>query len=364
MNERGEIPETGGGPRRGKRVALTGATGFLGSHIADLLLARGYQVRASVRASSDLRWVRGKGIEIRETDLCQPGEVREFVTGTDAVIHCAGVVAARDEEGYRRGNVDTTRALLAAAAETEPQDPSDSRPHTFVLISSLAAAGPAPLQRPQSEDRPCQPITDYGRSKLTAERYVLSEGWPFRTVVLRPPSLYGPRDAAFLPLFKAAQSGWTARFGRNLSGLSLVHGMDAAAAALALLESDTASGAYFVDDGGPAASGQRGHTWERRHTWGYDFAELAAALAATFNRRIRSARIPLSGLKFVSRLVGRRLASRSTVLNRDRLADLDATGWVCCGEKLQQDTGFRPRFGLVTGFADTLAYYRRSGWLR
>lgn len=337
----------------GPVVALTGATGFLGSHIADQLLARDYRVRASVRPSSDLRWVRGKGIDIRETDLSRPAAVAEFVAGAAAVVHCAGVVAADDEAGYQRGNVDTTGCLLESASAL-----ADDGPRTFILISSLAAAGPAPLNQPQSEDRPCRPIDAYGRSKLAAEGLVLGESWPFRSVVLRPPSLYGPRDAAFLPLFKGAQSGWTARFGGRMTGLSAVHGADAAGAVLALLASDTASGIYFVDDGGADAAEAR------QHTWGYDFAELKAALAAAFQRRVRSVQIPLGALRLVSRLVGPRLAAASAVLNPDRLANLDTVGWVCSAEKLARDTDFKPRYGLVGGFADTLAYYRRSGWLR
>ena len=104
--------------------------------------------------------------------------------------------------------MDTTAALLEAAANGWADRPETA---AFVLISSLAAHGPAGLDQPAVETDPCRPITAYGRSKLAAEKLVWSRDWPFRTAILRPPALYGPRDREFLPLFKLALRGWTGR---------------------------------------------------------------------------------------------------------------------------------------------------------
>ncbi len=342
-------------PAGASLVALTGATGFLGSHIADRLLLSGYRVRASVRASSDLRWVRGKPLEIVEVLLAPPasravGAVSEeqekapdpalagFVSGAAAVIHCAGAVRAPDRAAYRRANVTTTRRLLAAAA-AEPAC------RVFVLISSLAAAGPAPPQTPRCEDDPCQPITDYGRSKLAAEKLLEDAALPFRTVALRPPALYGPRDRAFLPLFRLAQRGWSLRLRGGPAALSLLDVRDAAGAVLALLETAAARGAYFVDDGRA-----------------YDLGDLAAALALAFRRRNRALTVPLSLLRGAARLLGRR-AERLPLVHPDRLADLNVSGWVCSGARLRRDTGFRPRHDLRGGIAETLSFYRQHDWI-
>ena len=197
-----------GGDTRRPLAALTGATGFLGSHIADALLADGWRVRASVRPGSDPRWLAGKHVETVETVLtpavgrdetAETGTLDAFVAGADVVIHCAGVVRAPDYAGYRRGNVLSTRRLLEATAR-------GGAAQAFVLISSLAAGGPAGPDTPRHEADPCEPITDYGRSKVEAES-LLGGNWPFRTAALRPPALYGPRDSAFLPLFQAARAG-------------------------------------------------------------------------------------------------------------------------------------------------------------
>ena len=324
-------------PTAGSVIALTGATGFLGSHIADVLLAAGYRVRASVRAGSNRRWVEGKELDLREVDLAAAGECADFLAGTAGVIHCAGVVSAAEEAVYQHANVATTEALLNAAAGAWPAGQG-----VFVLISSLAAHGPAGLCAPAREENPCRPITAYGRSKVAAETLLGDREWPFRTAILRPPSLYGPRDSEFIPLFKAARLGITARIGRTMSGLSMVHGRDAARAAVRLLETPAAHGAYFVDDG---------------HA-GYDWSALAGALEQTMGRKVWLLTIPLGLLKFAARLASAEAAARSPILNPDRLRDLETPGWVCDGGRLVRDTGFVADFDLASGFADTVRHLK------
>ncbi len=321
-------------------VALTGATGFLGSHIADRLLASGYQVRAPLRATSNRRWIEGKDIETMTVDLTVPAHADRFVAEAAVVVHCAGVTSAPSESRYFHGNVAITRALLEATERAGVCT-------TFLFISSLAAAGPGTPDDPVTEDSPCRPLTAYGRSKLAAEQEVCGRAWPFRTVILRPPALYGPRDPEFLPLFKLAGLGWTARLGKHISGLSLVDGRDAAAAAVALLETHAATGPYFVDDG---------------HV--YDWRDLADALGHALGRRVRTFPVPVRPLQIAAKLLGRRLADRSVILNSDRLADMTAPGWVCSGEKLRCETGFAARYDLRRGFRETLAFFRESGWLK
>ncbi len=324
-------------PAAGSLIALTGATGFLGSHIADRLLAAGYRVRASVRAGSNRRWIAGKELDLREVDLADGADCRNFLEGTAGLVHCAGVVSAPDEAAYQRGNVATTEALLAAADQVWPAGSG-----VFVLVSSLAAHGPAGLDSPAREDEPNRPITAYGRSKAAAEAAALEGNWPFRTAILRPPSLYGPRDAEFVPLFQAAARGITARIGDSMSGLSMVHGRDAARAAVELLESGSSAGVFFVDDG---------------HR-GYDWNEMAAALEQVVGRKVQQLYIPLGLLKFAAALTFPGVADRSPILNADRLRDLDTPGWVCDGSKLALETGFRAEFDLATGFADTVAHLK------
>ena len=328
-------------------IALTGGSGFLGSHIADALLAAGRRVRVAVRPTSSRAWLDGKDLTIVTVDLADAAGCRDFLAGTTALVHCAGVVAAPDEAAYRRGNVQPTEILLAAAAEAW----ADAADRTFLLVSSLAAHGPAPLDAPAREDQPARPVSAYGRSKRSAEEAVLGAAAPFRKVVLRPPSLYGPRDREFLPLLRGALRGWTVKLGRELTGLSLVDGRDAAAAVVALLDTPAAAGIYFVSDA----------------RTGYDWDDLRDALAAAAGRPVRRIEIPLGVLRCaaacgdaIARLAG---DGTSLLLNRDRVRDLAASGWVCDGGRLTRDTGFVAARDAARGFAETIAAARGSGWL-
>lgn len=333
-------------------IAVTGASGFLGSHICDELLERGHQVRAAHRATSNLRWLKDKPLELCQADLAEPADADALLHGCTGIIHCAGVVMA-DEATYQRVNVDATRAMLEAAARA-------GTVQTFVLISSLAAGGPAGLRRPRDESMPSEPITGYGRSKLAAEALLAGQGWPFRTVVLRPPSLYGPRDREFGPLLKAANRGWTARLGKRMQGLSLVHGRDGAGAACALLDTDGVTGIYHVDDGpGPDGPRDPGRRW----LWGYDMDELRTSLIWLFGKGVNRVTIPIGLLRLVSRLAGEKQRLSSPVLHPDRLRDLDVEGWACTAARLRADTGWQPRHNLASGLRSTLDFYRRRAWI-
>lgn len=334
-------------------VAVTGATGFLGSHICDRLAAAGHQVRAAHRASSDLRWLQDKPLAPILTDLADPASLEVLFDGCHGVIHCAGVVMA-DPATYQRVNVEGTRLALEAAARS-------GTVQSFVFISSLAAGGPGALTRPRDETMPDEPISGYGRSKSAAERLLNARPWPFRTVSLRPPALYGPRERSFLPLLRAAAAGWTAGFGRRLRGLSLVHGQDAAAAAVILLIASHASGFYYLDDGGDAAAaGDPSRLW----VWGYDREELRRALAGLFDRRVRMLPVPLGLLKLAAHMAPAQVRRTSAMLHPDRRQDWAVDGWVCAAGRLQRETGWQPDWNLAAGLRDTLSFYRRQGWLR
>ncbi len=339
-------------PEAGGMIAVTGATGFLGSHICDILMQRGYRIRAAARATSDLRWLRGKPIEVATVDLADSARVRAFVTACDAVVHCAGRVSGSGEDDYQQANVVPTRTLLEAAS-------LERAPGCFVYVSSLAAHGPAGPQAPATEDGPLQPVSAYGRSKRDAESLVHGRPWPFRVVTLRPPSLYGPRDREFLPLFKAASRGWTATLG-NLQAISLVDGRDAASAAVSLMETPDTHGAYFVDDGVDEDGKEAAR---RRLAWGYTWDEIHYALAVVWRRRVRELTLPMPLLRAAAVVMPSRWRRSAALLSDDRLRDLGAQGWVCSAARLRRETAWRPRHDLVAGFQDTRDFFERNGWL-
>src|ERR1700722_12501724 len=183
------------------KVLVTGASGFLGSHVADQLTRGGHDVRALVRKSSKRDFLeRLDRIEFAYGSVEDAAKVADAVKGVDAIIHSAGLVKARSPEEFHRTNVDGTRNLIEAAKVHAP------KLRRFVLVSSLAAAGPSLDGVPLDRDG-AGPVTHYGRSKLEAERVVLAAKDSLPVTILRPGAIYGPRDQEILVFFKSVKSG-------------------------------------------------------------------------------------------------------------------------------------------------------------
>ena len=222
-----------------RRVAVTGASGFIGSHLVEHFAAR----------STDVVTVR--------RPFAQP-TLLEALRQAGAVVHLAGVVSAVRDDDYMAANVDGTRAVAEAARVAGVP---------MILVSSLAAAGPAPPRAPRSEDDPPAPINVYGRSKLLGERAIAAVDG-LQWTILRPGVVYGPRDRALLPLFRFAARGLLPLVGRADAAYTFVHVSDLVRAIAAAVDHPAAGDTMFV--GHPEPVTTRGLLeGVRRATGGY-----------------------------------------------------------------------------------------------
>jgi dihydroflavonol-4-reductase len=323
-------------------VLITGATGFVGSHMMDRLLAAGHRVRVLVRPTSDLRWIPKGLIEQVTADVRDPDGLRRLVAGVGWVFHFGGVTRVRTPRDYFRVNAGGTQALGEAFLEAAPDD------GVFLFCSSLAASGPAPAaDRPRREEDPPEPINAYGRSKLAAEQWLAERLAPrVRVLCVRPPTVYGPRDEAVLNFFRWARRGWLPMPALPESRLSLVHAEDLAAACLMLTETG-ASGVYHISDGGY-----------------YGWAEVGAAAGRVLGKRLRPLRFPAWAVRSVGSLVeaAGRAVGRVPVVNRDKVRDMLQPYWICDPARARA-AGFRPAYGLEEGFEQTIRWYETEGWL-
>ena len=180
------------------RVLVTGASGFLGSHIAEQLSKEGHTVRALVRKSSNRRFLETlPGVEFAEGSVEDAAKVDLAAKGVDAIVHSAGLVKARNKDEFHATNVVGTTNLLAAGKA------QGKKLKRFVFVSSLAAVGPSPDGRPVDGEREPNPVTHYGRSKLEAERAVRAAKGELPVTVIRPPLIYGPRDNESFAFFQS-----------------------------------------------------------------------------------------------------------------------------------------------------------------
>jgi nucleoside-diphosphate-sugar epimerase len=321
------------------KALVTGATGFVGSHLAEALQSRGHEVTALVRSPAKASALGPLGVRVLSGALDDPGSLARAVEGQDVVFHVAGLVAAKDEETFLRVNRDGTASLAAAAAR--------ARVGRFVYVSSMAAGGPAHKGRPLTGTEPPRPVTAYGRSKLAGEKAVM-EG-PLPWVILRPPTVYGPRDREVLKVFRMVRWGLAPVFGDGSQELSAVHGADLAEALVAAA----------------TATGTTGKVYYPCHPEIVTSAALVAAVGSAMGRRVHLVPVPpllgraLLGLTEASA----RLAGQTTILTRDKANEFFQAAWTGDPGPLTRDSGWRAEHDSASGMADTFRWYRSAGWL-
>jgi nucleoside-diphosphate-sugar epimerase len=324
-------------PEERGTAIVTGASGFVGSHLVEHLATLGIKVRALLRPSSSDRWL-PKSQLVEPHRISDHSSLERAVQGVDMIFHLAAVTSAPSDDMYFRVNRDATRSLVATALKESPNA-------VFVLCSSLAAAGPASAGRPITEKDPSRPITPYGKSKLEAEAVVLESA--LHSVVVRPPTVYGPRDRDVLEIFRWAARGVVPIVGSHDQRLSMVH-VDDLVRALVRAASARSGGIYFVTDG-------------RVHMR----SELVRLIAAAVGKKSLNVPLPIGAAMAMSHLwrAAAGLVGAKPLLTPGRIRDFAESDWTSDDSLARSELGYKHEVEIEAGIARTVAWYREHGWL-
>jgi nucleoside-diphosphate-sugar epimerase len=325
------------------KALVTGATGFIGSHLVEALLQKGVQARCLVRKTSDLSWLKNLPIEMVHGDCNDKASLGEVVKGVDQVFHLAGVTKAIEEKTYFEVNALGTENLIHACLENNP------RLQKFIYLSSQAAAGPCQNGGKKKESDRCEPVSAYGHSKRMGEEFALAHSHEIPLLILRPSAVYGPRDRDIYAFFKLLSK----RIKLCLSGqdqhISLCYVQDIIQAILLVAEAQESSGEiFFLSDG---------------HD--YRLEEIGDIFAQAMGITPVCIRVPewiIFGIASFSEYLSK-LSGKPPLLNKGKVEEMMQKNWVCDITKAQTLLGFEPQFKLLQGAKLTFEWYRKENWL-
>lgn len=328
---------------------VTGASGFVGSHLAELLLEQGCRVTLLVRSPAKLLPQLRERCTIVQGDLEQlPPELPAALATVTEVYHVAGLIGALTQAQFDAVNAEGSTRLLRAVADHAPLL------KRALLVSSLAAYGPADaLGRPRVEDDAPAPVTMYGRSKLKGEEqaWELARSAGLPLTVIRPPAVYGPRDPAIFEFFKYMARGIEVGLGGGERSFDLIHVRDLVRGMVDAARSPLALGrAYYLSD-------------EGRHPLPEVMRILREVMKPKRKLRLISPVVVVKLLARVNDLL-QRFRGKPIYPNTDKLAELLPRAWHACSSRARQDFGFSCAISTRDGLAETARWYEDAGWLR
>lgn len=332
-------------------ILVTGASGFIGSFMVEEALRRGLQTWAGVRSSSSRLYLHDPRINVAMLDFDHLDKLekellrhKEEHNGWDYIIHCAGATKCRHTIDFDRINYDATRCFVDLLRKL------NMVPHQFIYISSLSVYGPiheldyVPITE---NDKPV-PNTAYGISKLKAERYIQNiDNFPY--VIFRPTGVYGPRERDYFMMAESIKNHLDVAVGFRRQDLTFVYVKDLVKAIYLSIDKGVVRRNYFVSDS---------KVYSSRAFSDYIRIELGTKILIRIT-------FPLFMLKIIS-VIAEIISGwmgKSSTLNSDKYKIMKQRNWQCDITPLVKELGFKPDYDLKSGVKETIAWYKKEGWL-
>ena len=352
------------------KILITGASGFIGSFIVEEALRRGFETWAAVRKSSSREWLQDERIHFIELNLSSKEQLVEQLRPHqfDYVVHAAGVTKCLNKQDFHRINTEGTKHLVDALIELQMPI------KRLVYLSSLSIFGAIKEQQPYEEikgtDTP-QPNTEYGRSKLEAEKYLESVSSRVPYIILRPTGVYGPREKDYFIMAKSIKQHSDFAVGYKRQDITFVYVKDVVQAVFLALE----VGDYKSPTTGEPTTGEP-TTKEKISPIGraYFLSDGQVYQSATFSNliheelgrpwwiRITAPVWVLRIVTFFGEYIGR-MTGKVTALNNDKYNILRQRNWRCDIQPAIDELGYHPTYNLEQGVKETIQWYKDNGWL-
>lgn len=310
-----------------QRIALTGATGFLGLHVAQTLTAKGFKLSALVRDPKRAEHLQVKGIRLVAGDLSDGEALQELVRDCSCIVHIAGAIKAKSGKQLLQINSGGTANLVKACAVSNPQI-------RFVHISSVAAREPQ--------------LSDYANSKSASE--IEARKHNGAVAIVRPNAVYGPNDRETLQVFQVANGLFHPVLVGSAARIAMIHVTDAAKAITALCYDDAPTGLFEISDA---------------RSSGYSWKEISQTAVNSVGGKYRPVRIPkwlFHAIGLISEHIGK-LLGKPAILNSGKVREILHGDWSVQADLQIPPEIWKAEIDLRAGFRDTVKWYREQGWL-
>ncbi len=330
-----------------KRILITGASGFIGRNLVEEAIKRNFRTYAGVRKTSDRGAVKNPFVVFYEMDLSNKNllnerfkELKENDQSFDYIIHGAGLTKTCKKSDFDVVNHQYTRNLVEALVET------DSIPKKFIFISSLAAVGPGDEKNHVSLNSNTipKPKSEYGKSKLKAERYLESvKHFPY--LILRPTGVYGPGEKDYYQVYKSIKMGLEFYIGSREQHLSFIHVSDLCRLIFDALKSNITGKSYFASD-----------------LEDYTVEEFNYLIKTELNKKTINMVFPKTIIKALAFITEKAACAFGKVptLNTEKYHEISSKNWLCDSLNLVEDFDFTPEYNLEKGIKQTLDWYKKE----
>lgn len=327
-----------------KQIAVvTGANGFVGSHLVAALAEQQYHVRCIVRSSSNIKWLEKLDVEIIRCGLQDKTALKKAFENARFIFHVAGTTKEKKYDSYHYGNVQLTENVLQACENI----PSIQK---IVITSSLAAAAASLLNQPINEETPSYPISKYGKSKLAMEQMLHQKYKHLPYSIVRPPAVYGARDTEILTFFAMVNKGLATQVGLKTKQISMVYIDDLIQGLILAATKDIATHqTYFI-------------TSDEILT----YEELIQAVAQALDKQPLKIPIPhflLHGIAGVLEFITI-FQQKVPPLNREKAKEMTQEAWICTSEKARKELGYQAQTFIQEGTKKTVNWYKKAAWLK
>ncbi|MFC2161575.1 NAD-dependent epimerase/dehydratase family protein [Acidobacteriota bacterium] len=325
-----------------KKVLVTGAAGFIGSHLVEYLLTQKCEVVCLVYPGENLRWIEGLDVTLVEGNITKKEDLYTAVQGVQFIYHLAGKMGGwSSPELLYNINSKGTKLLLEVCCE------SNVKLERFIFASSMAVMGNTGKTEIYDESRPPNPKSDYGKSKLLAEKYLSGFNLSIPYTILRLPLVYGPRGKRGLnAFFRLANKRISILVEKTYTNVGYVE--------------DIVKG-MFLAAHSPAAVGKTYFLGENQI---YNSEEIVRLIARAVGKRTIKISLPYPLLYSLAAVIEgtASLTKSHPIVRKKYLSEYLKSHWRFSIEKAAIDFNFTANFPLAEGLKLTSDWYKEHGF--